>query len=254
MTSPTSNSRRPRLAGWLAAGSAAFVAAQGYYAGHRSLPHFEDLDASVTSPDPDALRIVTLGDSTMTGPGLGDPSDIWFHQALAIIGSPPYTLAAFAKGGAKTRDVVTDQLGPAAAFGAQLALVSIGSNDAIRGVPVATMRRYFEAIIDGLPGALIVVLGVGDMSTIPRLPQPLATFAQVRARSAGRMQRTVAASRERVLSVPMFELAGPIFRSTPGLFLPDLFHPNAAGHRVWANAAAPTLRRAIRHVTEERTQ
>jgi lysophospholipase L1-like esterase len=115
---------------------------------------------------------------------------------------------------------------------------------------MSVMRSGLETILDAFAESMVVVLGVGDMATIPRLPQPLAGFARARARSAGRMQRSVADRRAHVLYVSMYELAGPTFRSTPGLFLPDLFHPNAVGHRVWADAAAPTIERAVRHLTK----
>ncbi|MFZ1276723.1 MAG: hypothetical protein WAQ51_15075, partial [Candidatus Microthrix parvicella] len=69
--------------------------AELYWAGHRRLPELPNLDASGTiepnsaSGSPrsadGALKVVALGDSTLTGPGLVDPEQIWLQVALRRI-------------------------------------------------------------------------------------------------------------------------------------------------------------------------
>ncbi len=249
MTGPSSKRkvRGPLIA---TVGAATLVAAQGYHAGHRQLPHFEDHDTSVPASDAqsDPLQIVALGDSTLTGPGLDRPADVWLHQALDMIDAGGHAVRSFAKGGAKVRDVVTDQLTSALTASPDLAIVSVGSNDSLRGVTIGAMRRDLAPVVESLAAiSVVVLLGIGDLGTIPRLPQPLAGLARARGRMVDRMQLDVASNHERVLKVPLYELAGPVFRANDNLFASDLFHPNMAGQRVWANAAAPTLRRAISH-------
>ena len=242
------NVRGPLIVG---IGAAALVAAQGYHAGHRPLLHFEDHDISVPTSDANVtpIQIVALGDSTLTGPGLERPEDIWLHQALEMVDGLGHCIRSFAKGGARVRDVVDDQLVLAVAASPDLAIISIGSNDSLRGVTMPSMRRDLNTILSGLASiSVVVLLGIGDLGTIPRLPQPLAGLARTRGRMVDRMQLEVAANHEQVLKVPLYELAGPVFRANPNLFTPDLFHPNQAGQRVWARAAAPTLCRAISHI------
>lgn len=241
---------RVRLPVVAAAGVAAVVA-QGYRAGHRSLPHFGDSDVSgsLGSADGHRLRVVALGDSTLTGPGLDDPDHLWLRQVLVELPDVRCSLEVRARGGAKTRDVVGEQLGPALATHPDLVVISVGSNDAIRGVPQRVMEGHLRSILGAFDGRSVVVLmGIGDMATIPRLPQPLASFARLRAIQTDRMQARVAAEFASVMKVPMYELAGPAFRTFPDLFLPDLFHPNERGHAVWAAAARPTIIRAVHHV------
>ena len=74
-------SRRVPLS--VAAGLAGLIV-QGYYAGHRTLPHFLDHDASGTfgTPGGTPIRIVGLGDSALTGPGLLDPEDLWIRHII----------------------------------------------------------------------------------------------------------------------------------------------------------------------------
>src|SRR2546429_3330512 len=60
------------------------VAAQFWYVAHRPLPSFRDLDPDgVFGPDAAAeVRLALLGDSTVTGPGLDSPDDLWSRQVV----------------------------------------------------------------------------------------------------------------------------------------------------------------------------
>ncbi len=239
----------------VALGSLAGLVAQGYYAGHRVLPSFQNLDPStVVGPETaPPVRIVALGDSTLTGPGLVDASEIWVRQMVDQIRLPVRVeLTSVGMGGAKATDVRRYQLPPALALDADLALVSVGSNDAIRGVPPRLFRSDLVVTVNALTGAgaIVVLLGVGDLSTIPRLPAPLAHLLNLRAAAFDRIQTRLAATHPDVLKVPMRELATPPFRTQSGMFSPDLFHPSARGHAAWADAATPTVARVVRHLAE----
>ena len=50
----------------------------------------------------------------------------------------------------------------------------------------------------------------------------------------------------------MWEGVSQSFRSDPGLFGPDLFHPNASGHCLWADAVYDPLLEACRHISSAR--
>src|SRR2546421_489876 len=60
------------------------VAAQFWYVAHRPLPSFLDLDPDgVFGPDAaPEVRLALLGDSTVTGPGLDSPDDLWSRQVV----------------------------------------------------------------------------------------------------------------------------------------------------------------------------
>lgn len=237
----------------LAVGS---VVAQGYYAGHRPLPHFADLDPSAEfGPRTGTrIRIVGLGDSTLTGPGLIDPTETWIHQVLRRVDGPTHiTFRSFASGGAKLRDVRRHQLRSAVDFGPDIAIVAAGSNDAIRAIPPRLVRSELAVIARTLAesGAAVLLAGVGDLGVIPRLPDPLARLLTHRSASADRIQRRVALGMPNVVKAPMREIATEPFRTLPDLFSPDLFHPNVRGHGIWADAVGPTLTRMI-DITAER--
>ena len=162
--------------------------AQGYYAGHRTLPHFLDQDASgrFGTPGASPIHIVAIGDSTMTGPGLLDPADLWLRQAIDRL-DPVYEveLHVLAKGGAWTKEIREEQTHRALTLRPDIAVVSGGSNDSIRGVPLRRIRSDLTYIAGALAeiASTVILTGVGDMGSILRLPQPLATALKWRSRA-----------------------------------------------------------------------
>ena len=232
------------------AGLAGLIA-QGYYAGHRTLPHFLDQDGSGTFGNPHAtpIRIVAIGDSALTGPGLIDAEDLWIRQVIDRFGDLyRIELRIFAKGGSWTRDVRRDQFDRAIATMPDIAIISVGSNDAIRGVPLSAIRSEIEYMAGALAevASTVILTGVGDMGTIPRLPQPLASVLSWRSRGVDRVHAQIAAQHPRIVNLPMWEDGSEPFRNESGPFTPDLFHPNAAGHSVWADLGYPVVATACR--------
>lgn len=211
----------------------------------RPLPSYHDLDASGREGPEDGrpLRLVVVGDSSCTGPGLTDPADIWVRQLARRIGLHGYRVdvVSFAVGGSKAKDIVSDQLEAAVAASGDVAIVSIGGNDALRGEPLERFERSLEAIADRLSTTAPIVLlsGVGDIATIPRMPSPLALIARRRGIRMDHIHKEVAA-RTGVMVADQWVWAVHRFRD-PSLFSGDLFHPNRRGHEVWAQVAWEAL-------------
>jgi lysophospholipase L1-like esterase len=130
-----------------------------------------------------------------------------------------------------------------AAGSADVTIVSVGANDTLHRVPV----RSFEADLSAITTELltvskrVVLAGVGDLGAIPGLGFPLRTVVTARSRMFDRVHARVAARHEAVRKIPVTESTDVVFRTRPGLFCPDLFHPNADGHAVWAAAAYPVI-------------
>lgn len=227
----------------------AVVAGQLAWAVWRPLPTFVDLDPSGTE-GPEAgtpLRMLVLGDSSCTGSGLQDPSDIWVRVLARMIAAHGYRVevVSFAIGGSKASDVVQHQLRPAAELGGDIALISVGGNDALRGVRLGSFEAALDTLVSSLSGAVgtLALSGVGDMGTVPRLPSAIAAAARRRGRAMDVIHHRVA-DRHSVLVADQWAWAVERFKDRR-VFSPDLFHPNAEGHLVWAEVAyellAPTL-------------
>lgn len=184
------------------------------------------------------LRVAALGDSTLTAPGVAGVSDIWVTEVcrrLAQALSRPVWLRSFGAGGATAAQVARAQLPAALETRPELALVSVGANDVIRGVAPWRLARDLDRVVGSLTaaGALVVLSGVGDLGSIPRLVPPLRQVATELGRRADRAHDAVA-RRHGAIKARQWDWAATEFRRRSDIWSPDRFHPNAAGHRIWA--------------------
>lgn len=238
----------PKIVSRLLLGSFALVAGQLAYVVKRDLPSFEGFDASALVGDPalPALKIVTLGDSTLTGPGLDRREDIWIRQAADMLSDRYHVeVQSVGVGGSQAKDVALDQV--PLVNDVDIAIVAVGSNDALHGTSVRTTERWLQQSVEELleRAQVVILAGVGDLSDIPRLPRPLSDIARRRGTLMDAIHVRLAETSERIIKVPIREVAAPIFKETPDAFSPDLFHVNATGHRIWAETLLPYLEEAI---------
>lgn len=225
------------------------LAGEVLYTGLRDLPTFAGVDPSGTfgAPDLPPLRIAVLGDSSCTGPGLDGPDQIWIRRIGAHFGERFHTTVdSVAVGGSRAHDVLRDQVPLILASDPDLALVSVGSNDMLYGVPLKTFQRNLEAIVAELLTCTPTVLlsGVGDLGTIPRLPFALSRIMRWRGNQADRIHALIASRHMEVIKVPIREACGDAFQD-PRLYSPDLLHVNGEGHRLWAEAAIPSIEEVL---------
>ncbi len=233
------------------AAAAAVVAAQVLRAAHRpDLPSFTNQDPSGTFGDPRSpnLRIVALGDSSITAPGIEDLDDTWVRRvARSLADRYRVELISVAVGGAKARDVIEGQLPEAIRLHPDVALVSVGANDALRGVPARRYRVELEEIVTRLEEAdcSVVVYGMGDMGSVPRLPPSVRPWVTHRSDVFDRIAREVAARSTRTIKVHTQDRVRSAFWEDRSLFAGDLFHANGQGHAVFAEAAHPAVEAAV---------
>ncbi len=234
-----------RLAARSAGAALAVIAGQLAWAIWRPLPTFPDLDPSgFEGPDDgEPLRIVVLGDSSCTGSGIADPRDIWVRVLARRLGTHGFRVevVSFATGGSRAVDLVRDQIEPAIASGGDIALVSVGGNDALRGVGLRVFEEALRTITERLAAEfpIVALSGVGDIGNVPRLPLLLSTAARRRGQAMNRIHGVVAESHG-ALVADQWAWAATRFRDR-SVFAPDLFHPNEEGHKVWAEVAFELL-------------
>jgi lysophospholipase L1-like esterase len=233
-------------------GSAAFLGLTGEVlsTAYRNVPRFAGVDASGSFGPAGLppLHIAVLGDSSCTGPGLDDPDEIWLRRiGRNFADRHEVTVDSVAVGGSRADDVLRDQVPSILPTRPDLALVSVGSNDMLYGVPLRTFERNLETIVTELLSCTSTVLlsGVGDLGTIPRLPFFLSRIMRRRGLHADQAHTAVAARHPQVTKIPIRERCGSAF-DDPALYSPDLLHVNGEGHRLWAEAAIPSIESALR--------
>lgn len=238
----------------LLAGGIATLGAEVLWTARRRLPSLEGIDASGsvpgTAPDEhDPIHLVALGDSTLTGPGLTDPDDIWLRRSLAGLAlGPTVDVASLAVGGSRAADVRA-LVPKALALEPDAVIVAVGSNDAIHGTSVRSFTETLDAIITALLAEVpaVGVGNVGDLGNVARVPMPLSSVLRQRSLAISRRIETVVARHERAVLLDV--TASNVGFRDRGVFAEDLFHPNRTGHALWADAAAPGLRAVLAGLT-----
>ena len=243
---PTTALGRSALAGM------AVLAGELVYTVRRPLPVFDGWDPSGVFGDPSRLklRMTVLGDSTITGPGLDHPDETFVRQiAIDLSDRFHVELTSLAVGGAQSADVLRGQVPAAIEIETDIALISVGGNDVLRATPVWVFERNLEAIVAAMrtSARAVVLMGVGDIGTIPRFPVPLDRLATLTGRLADGVHARVAA-RYGVGKADHWGWSAEAFRELR-MFSPDLFHPSPAGHLVWADAVMPEIERALRGIS-----
>jgi len=214
------------------------------------LESLTDQDPSGTFGDPalPALRMIVLGDSTITAPGVDPLDDAWVRRtAIHLSDRYHVELISVAVGGSRISDVRDGQVHQAIVLGSDLAVLSVGGNDALRGTPVSRFEASYDQVVRTMVEAFpaVAVCGVGDLGTIPRLPAPARGIARVRGRSIDHAIGRVAFQ----YGVPKSRAWGPEFAPfeyNPAVWAGDLFHASGEGHAMYADAASPLVDEALR--------
>jgi lysophospholipase L1-like esterase len=185
-----------------------------------------------------------MGDSSCTGPGLEHPDEIWVRQTASDVAELGFLVDvdSTAVGGATVGDLLVEQFWRIERDRYDVALVSIGGNDVLKGTVLKTFENDLERLVRLLDerADLIVLSGVGDIGTIPRLLPPLRDLLRARAKRFDAAHARVA-DRLGVVKADQWSSAPGVF-ADPSIFTPDLFHPGAIGHRAWADVATSALR------------
>ena len=233
----------------LAAG--AVIATQVARAIYRDdLPTLENQDPSGVfgSSDDPPLTIVFLGDSSVTSPGV-EPLDLSWPRQIAIHLASNYyvTASSVAAGGAKAKDVLDTQVDEALATNPDIAYVSVGSNDALRGTPTARFETDYDRVVGRLHSTVPAVglSGIGDLSTIPRLPELARGLARVRARSIDGAVARVSKRYPRTVKSNAWDVMESLFTHESAMFGDDLFHASADGHLAFSDVGKPVADRLV---------
>ncbi|NNC91330.1 MAG: hypothetical protein HKN80_02435 [Acidimicrobiia bacterium] len=234
---------------------AAAILGQILYAAHRpDLPSYENYETSGLLGDPGRprLRLVALGDSSITAPGVNQLDDAWVRRvAHRLTDRYQVDLRALAVGGSKAADVLSDQLEAGLALEPDVAIVSVAANDAIRGVPASRFEAEVDEIVGSLiaTGARVVVVGVGDIGTVPRLPRFLRWYLTKRSATFDRVSAEVAARYPGAVKVDSRGDLSAAFRNDLNMFAGDRFHASSYGHEHFAHHISIAMEQALADLT-----
>jgi lysophospholipase L1-like esterase len=221
------------------------VGIEAAYAVLRPYPVMEQFDPSAEFGDPQnpELRVVVVGDSSVTAPGVSGPDEIWISLICSRLAETRHVvLQSYAVGGSMAHDVIAGQLDQAIAFRPDVAFVSVGANDVIKGVPLSRFSKNLDLIVARLvaSGAVVIQSGVGVLGTIPRLYPPLSALVSRRAWRFDRAHRSVAEQHGAAV-VDHRSDDVKVWNTDMSLWAADYFHVSAAGHARWAETTWRTV-------------
>ena len=198
------------------------------------------------------LRLAVLGDSLAAGTGATRAADGLGPRLAATLtdAGAPASAHVVAVPGA-----VSPDLGPqgvrAAGGPPDVALVVVGGNDLIRGVPLADSVSHLRRAVADLrgAGADVLVVPVPDLSVVAHVPPQLRDL--VRTASSGlRAAQTGAVLAAGGRVVDPSPATTRRFATDAGLFSADRFHPSSAGYAVLAVDLLPALRALVDQRTD----
>lgn len=140
-----------------------------------------------------------------------------------------------AVGGARLRDATQNQLAVLEKLKPQVAVVSVGANDATHGTSEIEYSNDLKTLLNALQKNAKTVLfaDTPDMFQAPALPLPLALLANHRARRQNRtLQKMARGSSVRIVDI--YSRGKLIYGRDKNLYAADLFHPSGKGYDVWA--------------------
>ena len=186
------------------------------------------------------LRLLAIGESPLAGVGL-ERQDHSLTARLADLLAGQLDSAVnwqtAARGGVtaeRCRAELVPMLEPEPA---DLIIIGLGVNDSTRFRSPRRWQRDLAELIKALRQrhgpAPIILTGVPDMQRFPLLPEPLALILGLRSRLLDQAAAELAASLAEVYHAPL-----PLDAESTALFCADGFHPNAEGHRQWAEQLA----------------
>jgi lysophospholipase L1-like esterase len=224
---------------------AALIGVEFAYAVLRPAPFLEQFDPSGKFGDPShpVLKVVVLGDSSVTAPGVAGPEESWISLVAERLAVGRHVVVdSLAVGGSCAHDLVLNQLRPAIELNPDIVFVAVGANDVIRGVSLRRFEANLDHLVDELneTGATIFLSGLGDLGSIPRLVPPLRQMFTQRSAAFDRIHRKVAARRGAHV-IPQRADQPELWYRDRELWAADLFHVSAAGHRRWADSTWATV-------------
>lgn len=189
-----------------------------------------------------ALRLLTLGESTVAGVGAATHAEALTGQvaaALAERSGRGVTWRACGQIGitaSAARRTLVPEL-PAAPI--DVALVALGVNDTLRLRGPARWRADLTALIAALRErvgpAPVFLAAVPPIGAFPSLPQPLRAVLGLRAQLLDQTAAELAPRLPAVTHVPV------TLPATPELFAADGFHPGPSGYHQWGALLAARI-------------
>lgn len=184
------------------------------------------------------LVYVAAGDSTAAGVGASLTEHSYSYR-LAHFFSHGHTVSYHNVGvsGAKTQDVISEQLATIVNLNPDIVTVSIGANDITHGYSPDSVAANIRLITETLvkqTHAQIYITDIPILDRSPLIPYPLQKILAYKIRKTN--PQILALESDWVHVVDIHEFGWGDYSNVAVTFAADQFHPNDEGYSNWARA------------------
>lgn len=194
------------------------------------------------------VAYVALGDSTGVGVGARDGRGYVARLFDRIARERPGSrVTNLCVSGAKTSDLLREQMPRVAEAKPTLVTVAIGINDVTGNIDADQFAKNYEEIATRLRAATnapVVVSNVPDISVAPRVPDFLRDEVTRRVVLFNARIKEVA-ERHGFTVVDAYAQSREVIAAHPEFFSEDGFHPSAEGYEYWAKMMWPAVKEAV---------
>ena len=184
------------------------------------------------------LVYVALGDSLTSGVGLSQYEESFPYllaEKLVQTKKTKVALQDFSYPGARTSDLINDQLERALASQADIITILIGTNDVHGGISLEDFEKNYHYILAELvqkSSAQIYLLALPDIGSNKLLLPPYNYYFRQQTQKFNQVIKKLADSYQ----LTYIDLESPDLAKQKGedYYAPDLFHPQAAVYKLWA--------------------
>jgi lysophospholipase L1-like esterase len=191
------------------------------------------------------VEMAAFGDSAMAGVGVQQVEEalpVQLARRVAEATGRPVHVVGYARSGARTVDVLTEQV-PLVRHPPDVSVLVVGTNDVMSVTAPVALARASRALLDALEalGASVVMSSLPRFRTMRLLPHPLMEVVTGYGAVVGAVHRRAAAMRPWVRLVDVGVAVGPEYFNDTSSLSADAFHPSAAGYGRIADALAPAV-------------
>jgi lysophospholipase L1-like esterase len=179
-----------------------------------------------------------IGDSLTSGVGAGRIEKSYPYLLAQKIagGNSAVNLKIRAYPGARTSDLIKNQIAPVIADNPDFITLLIGVNDIHGNVFASTFKKNYELILGRLTketSAKIYLVNIPIIGTDALLLPPFRSYFDSRTKLFNSIINELAV-KYKVKLIDLYSPTAPALKKNNPLYAKDLFHPSAEGYKLWA--------------------
>lgn len=207
-----------------------------------TLPKIEQLNSELGTGDP--LTYVAAGDSTSVGVGASNITHTYTYKVFQKLSeNNKVKYIHVGKSGARTNNVIEDQLPKIIEASPDIVTLSIGANDITHMKNNSDIIKNYETITNSLLAnthAQIYLTNTPILKDAPLLPWIFRQVLEAKAKVVNR--ELLKLENDRVHVVPIHDFGWSQYPNIKLTFAQDQFHPSDIGYENWTDAFLATMK------------